>query len=888
MGSSGDLMRGKVCIITERFYRGGLEEHINSFIRNLAREGYDILLIVGKKESEPELPKGAKLKLIDMKVNPTREEFLRSVHELKETLLKENCSFVVIHPFFSIVYGFIASVLAQKPYALVFHGPLSLTYSIPPSEIYRYLLKHPIRYARKVYAVSQDVKSLLNEIFKDALTGVFPNLLDEEILKKEVKFSPEGHIILLSTFHYVKLPGLFKFLKLFKELPPELSRPLYIYGDGEGKEKLRDYVKELGISDRVKIEGFLELKKEKPKEPVFFGVAGARSALELLGMNIPTLLLGVDGVKGFVSRDNFREYMLDNLSGLYAPDVTLDELKAQIRDLKEQPQKYRIADIVRETLAFSKFLKNFEEDLKTLTKTFNGYDEKAINSARKFLLSYFSVESFLDPRYAYNIAFFSDDENELLALKNVVLSSQFVSALYAKDELIAKKEKEKEELLTKISELRNELERTVREKKYYENKLNEIYTSRFWKLASRYYSLRGKLSKLVGKPLERFLFLTGKKKIEESLKRTKRAFVYPPTVDWNIPLFQRPQHMCIELSKKDNTVVFCTLNHIDKIKGIKEIRKNLYISSLFEDILREVNSKKDTWLFFPSTNNILTIWEVRNFKKEGVKVIYDYIDEIHPDISPEINIAYKNFKELKDEDVDLITCVSRKLYEEMLERFPKEKVLYLPNGVEYEHFQVERDLSRINDYMKSIVLQGKPVIGYYGALASWIDYELIACCAEKKPEWNFVLIGVDYDGSLSAYMRKFPQNVHYLGVIPYRELPHYAIWFDVALIPFRRGEIARSTSPIKMYEYMALKKPIVATEDLVECYGYEGVLIAKNECGDFTKKVETALSMKDDKEIIEKLDSVARQNTWEKRAQALLKYIERYEKEDTRHNRNET
>ena len=80
-----------------------------------------------------------------------------------------------------------------------------------------------------------------------------------------------------------------------------------------------------------------------------------------------------------------------------------------------------------------------------------------------------------------------------------------------------------------------------------------------------------------------------------------------------------------------------------------------------------------------------------------------------------------------------------------------------------------------------------------------------------------------------------------------------------------------------MYEYMALHKPIVATEDLIECHGYPGVFISKNDCEDFSQKIFEALNAKDDQRLIEKLDKIAKENTWAKRVETLLEYINRNE-----------
>ena len=78
-----------------------------------------------------------------------------------------------------------------------------------------------------------------------------------------------------------------------------------------------------------------------------------------------------------------------------------------------------------------------------------------------------------------------------------------------------------------------------------------------------------------------------------------------------------------------------------------------------------------------------------------------------------------------------------------------------------------------------------------------------------------------------------------------------------------------------MYEYMAMRKPIVATEDLVECHGYDGVFIAKNESQDFEKKIKLAIKSINDKKVIKSLDQAALTNTWENRARLIAQKLKK-------------
>ncbi len=102
----------------------------------------------------------------------------------------------------------------------------------------------------------------------------------------------------------------------------------------------------------------------------------------------------------------------------------------------------------------------------------------------------------------------------------------------------------------------------------------------------------------------------------------------------------------------------------------------------------------------------------------------------------------------------------------------------------------------------------RPMVGYVGALDRWIDFDLIRHLAEARPGWSFVLIG---PGSPGEALRTVP-NIHLLGQKAHGELPAYLDRFDACLIPFRDSELTRAVNPVKLYEYLARGRPVVATE----------------------------------------------------------------------------
>lgn len=350
---------------------------------------------------------------------------------------------------------------------------------------------------------------------------------------------------------------------------------------------------------------------------------------------------------------------------------------------------------------------------------------------------------------------------------------------------------------------------------------------------------------------------------------------YLYSIDWNTPLYQRPHHLAVQLSKLGYLFFYPTYNATyDNYDGFIELQQNLTVTNQLEILIEKLTKTefKNKLFLVTSTQMSYNIQDLINLKNNGFKIIYEYIDEIDSAISGcDVNYLLDRHNCLDLNSVDFVLATATKLYEEMITKFPKEKVIYHPNAVDYEHFHIEKDPAKCPKIIQSILAEGKPIIGYYGALADWIDYDLINSVARKRVDWNIVLIGLDYDKSMKKLERL--DNIKYLGVKKYQDLPNYGIWFDVAIIPFKEGDIAKSTSPLKLFEYMAMNKPVVATRDLIECQKYEGVLMAEDK-NDFILKVEQALDLKDDPNYLLILDENAKSNTWLQRAMKIDELIQ--------------
>jgi len=168
------------------------------------------------------------------------------------------------------------------------------------------------------------------------------------------------------------------------------------------------------------------------------------------------------------------------------------------------------------------------------------------------------------------------------------------------------------------------------------------------------------------------------------------------------------------------------------------------------------------------------------------------------------------------DDADLVLCISNALADDYRERHME----VLANGV---------DFARFDAVAKSAVEGGdatdgkrRPVIGYLGAFEYFIDFDLILSMAARMPEYTFRLVGGgrDFDKVLekAAIMRL--ENIEMPGGVPFDQVPAEIAQMDVCLNLFVPIPISHKASPMKLFEYLAMEKPVLTT-DLDEVRRYD-------------------------------------------------------------------
>lgn len=363
-------------------------------------------------------------------------------------------------------------------------------------------------------------------------------------------------------------------------------------------------------------------------------------------------------------------------------------------------------------------------------------------------------------------------------------------------------------------------------------------------------------------------------------EKFKAIVVFDSRVGWNIPLFQRSQHMANELTDDGYLYFYRTSEQFDPhIKTVEKLKDRLYLVNMANfalqnamfDLLKEYKGHKFLSLY--STDVYLDEPYIKEkYIDNGFKIIYEYIDELSDEISGHLpDFVYDRHKHIIEDKSNIAVGSADKLIEEIEEIRGKENVAMITNGVQYDHWQYRSD--EVPEKLKAIVSKGKPIIGYFGALAKWFDYELLKKVAKERPNYEIVLIGFLYDNSFKDSNIEEIENIHYLGIVDYKELNKYSQYFTISTIPFLLNDITESTSPVKLFEYMAMGHPIVTT-DMRECRKYKSVLIGKDH-DDFIEKLDFALTLNKEDKYYSYLKEEALLNTWKEKAAILDRLIEK-------------
>ncbi|MGE4569082.1 MAG: glycosyltransferase [Bacteroidales bacterium] len=155
-----------------------------------------------------------------------------------------------------------------------------------------------------------------------------------------------------------------------------------------------------------------------------------------------------------------------------------------------------------------------------------------------------------------------------------------------------------------------------------------------------------------------------------------------------------------------------------------------------------------------------------------------------------------------------------------------------------------------------------PRIGYFGVIITErLDIALLDAITRQRPDYQFVLVGPE-DAEFASHPMHQRKNVWFLGKKDPGEIPAYAQHFDVCFNPQVVNEITMGNYPLKVDQYLALGKPVVATETHTMQHIFSSTCYLANTPEAFATQIDKALHETDNPELRRQRLNLAASHSW--------------------------
>jgi len=314
-----------------------------------------------------------------------------------------------------------------------------------------------------------------------------------------------------------------------------------------------------------------------------------------------------------------------------------------------------------------------------------------------------------------------------------------------------------------------------------------------------------------------------------------------------------PTTLIEPINSLPSTALFRIINRINNRKFAKDLRWAI-----------EKMGFKDIILF--NDNDIYTGYHLKELLSPSVYVYYmrdflqgnEYWKKHTSALEPEL---------IKKSDV--VVANSTYYAEYCLQFNPRS--YYIGQGCNIELF--DNDLP--HPPAEGVADIAAPIIGYVGAVDSGrLDIPTIETIAAADPSWNIVLVGPEDEAFRTSRLHQLP-NVHFIGRKEMKQLPAYVKIFDVCMNPQWVNLITMGNYPLKIDEYLAMGKAIVATRtkamEIFENYTY-----LADKASEYPDLVRKALAENSEAKSRERI-AYAHTHTWENSVDDLYKAILAFE-----------
>ncbi|MEK7101799.1 MAG: glycosyltransferase family 4 protein [Patescibacteria group bacterium] len=226
-----------------------------------------------------------------------------------------------------------------------------------------------------------------------------------------------------------------------------------------------------------------------------------------------------------------------------------------------------------------------------------------------------------------------------------------------------------------------------------------------------------------------------------------------------------------------------------------------------------------------------------------------------------------------------IIAINRIIIEDLKKTFPRSPARYIaePNGVDLAMFAPQ---DKWQARIKLGLPPDVPIVLYAGRFYSWKGLEIIPRAATLTPEICWQMVGDTREKFISMVQEPLPTNMHFAGGQPYARMPLWIAAADAVLVlgTKRDEQSYRWTSPMKLFEYMAAGRPIIASatpaiKDAVS--EDEALLYEPDNAKDLADKARRAVvGGTGIAELASRATQAVQRLSWNERAKRVIHFIE--------------
>jgi len=329
----------KLLIFTESFTYGGLETYIVNEIKQLKSRGYDIFFCVGKMYDERLIRDldVCDILQVDLDGYTNTMELQRIVKKITTYVNDNEIDIIHIHPFVSIVPGYLVAASTGIAAICTLHGPSSVGGVYGP--FFDNATQMALKEINPIIVVSNELKIMLANLSINSV--LLPNAVDFSVKPKVNRVSDHKNWrwLIISRLDELKVVGIYDFVNKVHEFG---YKTIDIIGDGPAKD---DLINKLDIEgyENITFKGRIDNIKTHTRYDAIGGMG--RVTLEAIAAHMPVCLIGYDGVKGMIDEYNLYIHAQNNFSGRDRKVLGHDELLRNIAGYQTS-----ISGVIREKI----------------------------------------------------------------------------------------------------------------------------------------------------------------------------------------------------------------------------------------------------------------------------------------------------------------------------------------------------------------------------------------------------------------------------------------------------------------------------------------------------------------------------------------------------------